>query len=151
MRRAPMPTHQRFGVMLSLLLRHSCCRRKIVVDSQGQASSSAEPDQNGYPETLTMGHLETAVRILAMLARGAGAGGGSGGGSSFSTFDERLDLLLQAHYFLGRMAAMVADTVEHGRRYRLYDENVAEGAERTRTPFQEWWDAHGEAAGKRPT
>ncbi|CAM9269015.1 unnamed protein product [Scytosiphon promiscuus] len=114
--------------------------------SQGGASSSAEPDQNGYPETLTMGHLETAVRVLTMLARGAVGGSGSGGGFSCSMFDERLDLLLQAHYFVGRMAAMVAETVECGRRWRLYEDNVPEGTERAETPFQEWWDAHGEAA-----
>lgn len=116
---------------------------------QGVASSSTEPDQKGYPETLTMGHLETTVRILAMLARGAGAGDGGGSGCR-STFDERLDFLVQAYYFLGRIAAMVVETIECGRRYRLYEENVAEGTERNRTPFQEWWNAHGEAAGKKP-
>lgn len=102
---------------------------------QGAASSSVEPDENGYPETLTMGHLETAVRILAMLARGGGC----------STFEERLDLLLQAYYFLGRMASMVAETVACGHRYRLYEEAVPEGPDRSKTPFEEWWNASGES------
>eukprot|EP00903_Cladosiphon_okamuranus_P014428 g13389.t1 len=99
--------------------------------SQGPASSSIEPDQEGFPETLGMGHLETAVRILAMLAK-------SGGGCS--TFEERLDVLLQAHYFLGRMAKMVDETVAWGRRHRLYEDAVPEGVERNSTPFDEWWD-----------
>ncbi|CAM9228901.1 unnamed protein product, partial [Hapterophycus canaliculatus] len=118
------------------------------VGESGAASSSAEPDQNGYPEALTMGHLETAVRILTMLARGAVGGGGSGGSGGFScsTFDERLDLLMQAHYFVERMATMIAETVECGRPYRLYEQNVPEGAERARMQFSEWWDTHGEAA-----
>lgn len=82
-----------------------------------------------------MGHLETAVRILAMLSK---AGGGC------STFVERLDVLLQAHYFLGRMVEMVAETVAWGRRHRLYEAAVPEGTERNNTPFEEWWDASGE-------
>lgn len=82
-----------------------------------------------------MGHLETAVRILAMLAK---AGGGC------STFEERLDVLLQAHYFLGRMASTVAETVLWGRRRRLHVEAVPEGEERNNAPFEEWWDASGE-------
>lgn len=82
-----------------------------------------------------MGHLETAVRILAMLAKAEGG---------CSTFEERLDVLLQAHYFLGRMAKMVAETVAWGRRHRLYEEAVPEGTERNNTPFEKWWDASGE-------
>lgn len=81
-----------------------------------------------------MGHMETAVRILAMLAK---AGGGC------STFEERLDVLLQAHYFLGRMASTVAETVVWGRCHRLYEEAVPEGAERTNTPFEQWWHTSG--------
>lgn len=77
-----------------------------------------------------MGHLETAVRILAMLARGGGC----------ATFEERLDLLLQAYYFLGRMASTVTETVACGHRYRLYEEAVPEGPERSKTPFEEWWN-----------
>ena len=103
--------------------------------SQGAASSSVEPDQDGSPETLSMGHLETAVRILAMLARAEGG---------CSTFEERLDVLLQAYYFLGRMAKTVAETVAWGRRRRLYEEAVPEGAGRNSTPFEEWWEASGE-------
>lgn len=82
-----------------------------------------------------MGHLETAVRILAMLGK---AGGGC------STFEERIDVLLQAHYFLGRMASTVDETVAWGRRHRLYEEAVPDGSERANTPFEEWWEASGE-------
>lgn len=82
-----------------------------------------------------MGHLETAVRILAML-------GNAGGGCS--TFEERIDVLLQAHYFLGRMASTVDETVAWGRRHRLYEEAVPDGSARANTPFEEWWEASGE-------
>ena len=66
-----------------------------------------------------------------MLARGAGC---------CATFEERVDVLLQAHYFLGRMASAVAETVACGRRRRLYEEAVPEGAERNETPFDAWLD-----------
>ncbi|CAM9765355.1 unnamed protein product, partial [Ectocarpus sp. 4 AP-2014] len=95
----------------------------------GASSSTALSDQNGYPEALTMGHLETAVRTLAMLARGGGC---------CSTFEERLDVLMQGYYFVGRMAGMVEDTVECGRRRWLFEESVPEGGERGETAFQEW-------------
>lgn len=76
-----------------------------------------------------MGHLETAVRTLAMLARGNGC---------CTTFEERLDVLMQAYYFVGRMAGMVEETVECGHRRRLFEESVPEGGERGETAFQEW-------------
>ncbi|CAN0536177.1 unnamed protein product [Ectocarpus sp. 12 AP-2014] len=95
----------------------------------GASSSTALSDQNGYPEALTMGHLETAVRTLAMLARGGGC---------CSTFEERLDVLMQGYYFVGRMVGMVEETVECGRRRRLFEEIVPEGEERGETAFQEW-------------
>lgn len=76
-----------------------------------------------------MGHLETAVRTLAMLARGGGC---------CSTFEERLDVLMQGYYFVGRMAGMVEETVECGRRRWLFEESVPEGGERGETAFQEW-------------
>lgn len=47
-------------------------------------STSVETEGSGYPDVLDVGHLETAVRILAMLARGR-----------CSTFDEQRDLLMQ--------------------------------------------------------
>lgn len=47
-------------------------------------SKLAEPDDNGYPSTLDVGHLETVVRVLAMLAR-----------TGCSSFKERLNILMQ--------------------------------------------------------
>lgn len=51
---------------------------------QGAASTEADLDEHGFPDALDMGHLETAVRILAMLARGGCA-----------SFEERLNVLMQ--------------------------------------------------------
>lgn len=70
-------------------------------------------------------------------------------GGGCSTFEERLDVLLQAHYFMGRMASMAAESVAWGRRRRLYEEAVPEGVERNSTSFEEWWNASGET-GERP-
>lgn len=50
-------------------------------------SRLAGPDDNGYPSTLDIGHLETTVRVLAMLSR-----------TGCSSFKERLDILMQVDH-----------------------------------------------------
>lgn len=69
----------------------------IVPRKQGATSTDADVDEYGFPETLDMGHLETTVRILAMLARGG-----------CSSFEERLDTLLQVIFKICWQGLMIS-------------------------------------------
>lgn len=58
---------------------------RSTIHEQGVPSTSTpDTDENGVPEVLDIGHLGTAVRILAMAAR-----------NGSTTFHERTDLLMQ--------------------------------------------------------
>lgn len=72
------------GVHAYRSLRRTLDARSRYFLPQAASSTTIEVDEDGFPETLNMGHLEAAVRVLAMLARGG-----------CSRFEERLQLLLQ--------------------------------------------------------
>lgn len=67
----------------------SISRCLTILTRQDGLSTSAATESNGYPDTLDVGHLEMAIRVLTMLAR-----------AGCSSFDERLDLLMQVSAWL---------------------------------------------------
>lgn len=52
-------------------------------------------------------------------------------------------LLVQAYYFVGRIAGAAMETLWWGHRYRAYEEAVPGGVDRGRLPFEDWCNTPG--------
>ncbi|CAM9449773.1 unnamed protein product, partial [Discosporangium mesarthrocarpum] len=74
------------------------------------------------PDRSDVRHLQRILQVLSMLARMA------------SSFEDRLDLLIQAHYFVGRIVSMVSETGNIGNRLVRYQEAMAAAAAQDQTP-----------------
>ncbi|CAM9503008.1 unnamed protein product, partial [Choristocarpus tenellus] len=100
------------------------------------STSSSKAGAYHIPTVLDVGHQERAVRLLTMLAR------------NVCTFWERQDLLLQAHYFVSKIAKTIAETGNIGKSFCRYEraksnnfndaENVQSNNISQAMTFNEW-------------